>query len=68
MLGMCYRQLQIHLIGNRVKLCARVYMCMHCLQLEERALEKLTEVTLEVCINISRGQDNLHLDVYLMVK
>jgi hypothetical protein len=65
LLEMCYRQLQIRLVGNRIKLCARVHMCMCCLQLGEGALEKLTEVTSEVCINISRGQD---VDVYLMAK
>lgn len=41
-------------------------MCAHVLG--EVAVEKLSAVTLGVCINISRGQDNRTVDIYLVVQ
>ena len=41
-------------------------MCAHVLG--EGAVEKLSTVTLGVCINISRGQDNRNVDIYLVVQ
>jgi len=41
-------------------------MCAHVLG--ERAMEKLSAVTLGICIDISRGQDNGNVDIYLVVQ